>query len=113
MVRAQPVLERLPFEKLHDDERLAFVLINVVNRADIRVIKRGSGLGLALEAFECLMIFGERLRQELESDKPVQLGVLGLIDHTHASAAQLFEDSIVGNGFAGHVRRALACVPES
>ncbi len=50
------VLQRLPFEKLHDDEELTFVLTNFVNRADVRVVKSGSSAGLALEALQGLMV---------------------------------------------------------
>jgi len=70
-------------------------------------------LGLSLKSFQCLMLFGERLGQELEGDKTAELGVLGLIDHTHAAATELFQNAIVGDGLAGHLRRALACVPAS
>ena len=39
MVRAQPVLERLPFEKLHDDERLALMSADLVDGTNIRVVE--------------------------------------------------------------------------
>ena len=32
--------ERLSFEVLHDDEGLAFMFIDVMNRADVRVVER-------------------------------------------------------------------------
>jgi hypothetical protein len=43
------VLERQAIEKLHGDERLAIVLINLVKRADIGMVQRRRSLGLALE----------------------------------------------------------------
>jgi hypothetical protein len=39
------VLERHPVQKLHGNEGSPFVLANVIDRADIRVIQRGCGLG--------------------------------------------------------------------
>ena len=35
--------ERLPLEQLHRDERPAFVFADLVDRADVRVVQRGSG----------------------------------------------------------------------
>ena len=31
------------------------------------------------------------------------LGVLGLVDHTHATAAEFFNDAVVGDGCADHL----------
>jgi hypothetical protein len=41
-------------------------------------------------------------RQELESDQATEPGVLGLIDHPHATATKLFEDVIVRDKLAHH-----------
>jgi hypothetical protein len=49
-------------------------------------------LCLTLETFESLAISRQRLGQKLECDKPVQLGVFGLVNHTHPAATQLLED---------------------
>ena len=53
------VFERFAFETLHGDEGFAVFLSDVVDRADVGVIERGSGLGFALEAGEGLRIFGD------------------------------------------------------
>lgn len=45
------VLERLPFQKLHYDERLALPLVNLMNRADVGVVQTRGGAGFALKAF--------------------------------------------------------------
>jgi len=52
VVPTQPLLEGLPFEQLHGDERLAFVFINVVDGADVGMIQRRRGARLALEALQ-------------------------------------------------------------
>jgi len=41
--------------------------------------------------------------QELEGNKPAELHILGLVHHTHPSAAQLLDDTVVRNGLADHV----------
>jgi hypothetical protein len=99
---ASALLERLALQKLHDDEGLACVLINVVDDADVGMVKRGSRAGLALEAFHGLVIFGELFWEELERYKPAERRVFGLVDHTHAPAAELFQDAIVRNGLTDH-----------
>ena len=41
------------------------------------------------------------LRQELHRHEAPELGVLGLVDHTHPTAAQPLQDAVAGNRFAG------------
>src|SRR6202007_2328975 len=52
------VLQRLPFEHLHGDKGPVFEFLNVVDRADVRVVQRGSGARLAAEPFDGLRISG-------------------------------------------------------
>ena len=96
------MLERLPLQQLHGDERPAFGLVHVVNRADVGVIEGGSGLGFALETLERRVILCEFLRQKLQRDEAVELGVLGLIDHAHSAAAKLFKYPIMRERFVNH-----------
>ena len=81
----------------------AVAFFNVVNRADVGVIQSGSGLGFASKAFQRLVVFRKFLGQELERDKPMELGVLGLIDHAHAAATELLHDPILQDGLADHL----------
>ncbi len=89
------MLEGLAFEQLHGDEGLVSVLANLVDGADVGVVEGGGGAGFAQETFERLTVAGEVLGQELESDEAAELGVFGLVDHTHAAAAELFHDTVV------------------
>ena len=36
--------------------------------------------------------------QKLQGDEAAKLGVLGFIDHTHSTAADLFDDAIMRDG---------------
>jgi hypothetical protein len=63
---ASALLERLALQKLHDDEGLACVLINVVDDADVGVIQRPGGPRLACQPLKGLMVFRQSFRQELE-----------------------------------------------
>ena len=58
-----PTLQCLPFEILHGDEGLAFMLPNFVDCADVRVIKRGSSAGLSLESLQSLGVRGSAFGQ--------------------------------------------------
>jgi hypothetical protein len=49
-----------------------------------------------------LPVLREFFRQELEGNKPTELGVLGLIDDTHAPATELLDDAIVTDYAANH-----------
>jgi hypothetical protein len=90
------MLQRLTIQKLHCEESLAFTFANLVNGADIRMVKCGSSLRVALEAFEGLVVSGYIVRQEFQGDKAMEVCVLGLVDDSH-TAAELLEDSVVGN----------------
>src|ERR1700674_255861 len=96
------MLQRQPIQKLHDEERMAVLLSNFMDRANIRVIQCRRGLGFSLEPSQCLGVFGYFIGQELQGDKSVQGYVLGLIDHAHATASELLDDAVVRDGLADH-----------
>jgi hypothetical protein len=49
-----------------------------------------------------LGIYGNVIRQELESDKPVQRYILGFVDYSHPSAAEPLDDAVVRDSSADH-----------
>ena len=99
------MLERLPLQQLHSDEVLAVRLINLVDRADVRMIERRGSEGFPLKSFAGGRIVLHLRGQELQRDMPVQLEVFGLVHHTHPAATELLQDAIVRDGLADH----LAC----
>jgi hypothetical protein len=44
------VLQGQPVKKLHGDERFAMLVVDFVNRADVRMVEGRSGLRLTLES---------------------------------------------------------------
>src|SRR5580692_5267628 len=64
------------------------------------MIQGRRGLRFALEAAEGLRVFRNLVRQELQDDKAVQLYVLSLVNHTHTTTAELFDDAVVRDGLA-------------
>ena len=87
-------------QKLHGDERMALVLADVMNRANVRVIQGGGSLRFALETSQSLRVFGHFVGQKFQGDEAVQAGVFGFIDHSHAAAAELLDDPIMRDGLA-------------
>ena len=71
---------------------LAVLLANVVNRADVGMVQRRGRLRLSLKTRECLRVPGNLLRQKLQRHEAVKPSVLRLVDHTHATAAKLFDE---------------------
>jgi hypothetical protein len=94
--------QRHAVEKLHDDEGMAILLPDLMNRADVGMIKRRCGLRLALEPSQGLWVFDDVIGQEFEGDKAVEGNVLGLVDHAHPAPAKLFDDAVVRDGLADH-----------
>ena len=99
---ADAVLQRLAFQKLHRNEGSPVLPTDVIDCADVGVIKRRRGLRLALESGKGLRIPGYILRQELECDETVETSVLGLIDDTHPAAAELLHYAVVRNPCSNH-----------
>jgi hypothetical protein len=62
---------------------------------------------LSLEAGQGLGVFGDVIGQELQGDKPVQRYVFGLVDDTHTTAAELFDNAVVRD------RRPCSALPEN
>jgi len=60
----------------------------------------GGGARFALKALQSLAVLGKMFRQELQGDEAAELDVLGLIDHTHPAATQLFQNAVMRNGKA-------------
>src|ERR1700730_10292066 len=89
--------QSLSFQKLQHDEAQATVLPNLVNGADVGMVQSGSGAGFAAKTFERLRVVRDIVGEELQRDEAAQGGVLGAVDNTHPAAAQLVENSIVGD----------------
>jgi len=96
------VLQRCAIQKLHGDKRIAVLVVNFIDSANVRVIQCRGGLGLTLKAAKGLWIFGNIIGQKLKSNEPAKLYVFSLINHTHPAAAQLLHNAVMRNGLADH-----------
>ena len=96
--------QRAPLDVLHHDERRGLFLAPVVHRDDGGVVETGRGLGFEAEAFDKGRVPGELDREDLQRDRPVELGVPSEIHVGHATASDLTDDLVaVGvNGWISH-----------
>src|SRR3984893_15157287 len=92
------MLQRHAVQKLHDQERMAVLLPDLIDRADVGMVQCRRSLSLSLKAGQCLRVLGYFIRQKLQGDKSVQGYVLGLVHDTHPTAAQLLDDAVVRYG---------------
>src|SRR5215831_9171136 len=101
--------ECLSLQQFHGNEGSPICLVNFIDRADVRVVQRGGGLGFSLKTRQCLRVFGYIVREELEGDKSTELHVLRLINHTHPTTTQLLDDAVVRDGLADQMRGFHPC----
>ena len=101
--------KRLAFQVLHRDEWARFVLANLVDRANIRMVQRRRGPCFPPETLECQRIAGDVIGKKLQRNKAAKLGVFGLVNHTHSATAQLTDDTVVRNGLAERRWRRHGC----
>src|SRR5260370_15592279 len=92
------MLQRQSVQELHGDERLAILLADVVDRADVGMVERGSGLRFALKAGQGLRVARDLIWQELQCNRAAKASVLCLVDDAHATAAEFFKDGVMRNG---------------
>src|SRR5260370_20684911 len=103
------MLQRQSIQKLHDNEPLAVMLRNLINRTDIGMVQGRCCAGLPAEAFQNLRVLGNVVRQKFQGDETTEHRILCLVDDTHAPAAQLLDSAVVRDGLADHWRESYVC----
>src|SRR3984893_3055185 len=97
------MVQRHPFQMLHCDEGWPVLILNFVDGEDVGVIEGGGRFGFPLEAAESLRVMSDIFRQKLEGDEPAELQILGFVNHSHPTAADLFDNAVVRDGLADHL----------
>jgi hypothetical protein len=92
---ADHLFEALAFEELHHDEVQPAVLVDFVNRADVRMIERGGKLRFPQETLARLFVGDQFGGQNLDGDDAPQAGVLRLIDLALTAFADFFEQLVM------------------
>ena len=83
------MLEGLTLQEFHAQEGLTVMVVDLVNRADVRMIQRRCSAGFALKTLQCLRVFGKLGREKLQGNMTAELEVFRLVNHSHASAPSL------------------------
>ena len=100
----QPAGQRLALQVLHDEEGDAFLLADVVEHADVRMVHRPDRPRFAVEPLAQLRVVGEDRREDLDGDGAVEPGVAGLVDLPHPAGPD--RGDYLGTGPAGPLARA-------
>jgi hypothetical protein len=81
--------------------------LDLVDDADVWVIQRGRGFGLALKTAEGQYIVGQFVGQKPQGDVvAAEFEVFRLVDDAHPTASDLAEDTVMGKSSAPRVGRA-------
>jgi len=80
----------------------AIIIPNVMNYANVWVVKCRCGTRFALKAFQRESVVREAFLQELHGNEALEFHVFGFVDNAHAPAAQLFQYPVMRNGSFGH-----------
>jgi hypothetical protein len=86
--------EGLSFDVLHDEKVDAVLVSDVMEGADVWMLKRGDGARLAFEPLTEIGIGGERRGQDLDGDQAIEPDVPGLVNLAHAAGSQRAQDFI-------------------
>src|SRR3984893_17150230 len=97
------MLQRHAVQKLHDQERMAVLLPDLIDRADVGMVQCRRSLSLSLKAGQCLRVLGYFIRQKLQGVKSVQGYVLGLVNDAHSAATKLLNDAVMRDGLANEL----------
>src|SRR3981081_1874660 len=76
---ADTMFQRRAVEVLHDDERLAVLLADIVDGADVRMVECRGSSGLTAESLQRLPVLRDILRKELRGNEAVKACVFGLV----------------------------------
>src|SRR4029077_7722483 len=97
-------MKALDLNILHHQKVRSRLTRNVVQHDNIRVIQGRYRLCLAPESGQSLCIPGYLIGQKLQSHKAMQPRILGFVDHTHPTTAELLNDAVVRDGLADHAQ---------
>ena len=81
------ICEGWPLHQLQHQRTGCVRFFEAVDGRDVRVAQAGENLRFPLEPRQPIRISRKRLRQDLQRHLPVQLGIGGLIDLSHAALA--------------------------
>ncbi len=78
------------------------MFLNVDDRTNIGMVQSSCRFRFLNESRFVLLRRGKMCRKKFERDKPVELGVLGFVDNTHAAFANKFENCVLADRLSDH-----------
>ena len=96
---ADDLVQILPLDQLHGNERHPAFFAHVVNGDDVRMPELACRLGFAVEALHQVLVVAQHFRHGLNGDRPAQERILGFVNHTHGSLAEFPDDLILADFF--------------
>ena len=94
-------------QQFHGNEGSSINLIDLIDRADVRVIQRRSGFGFPLKTVEGLWVGGKFFGQKLQCYMTAELQVFRLIDHAHAPTPDFLQYAVMRNGLSRGTERCV------
>src|SRR4029077_1089532 len=99
----EDVAQRAAADQRHRQERGAVDDLEVVYRQDVGVVELGQRLGLGLEPLDETLVLEKLRRQGLERHLAAERLLDRPVDDRHATAAEAFDDLVLGEPGAGEV----------
>src|SRR5207247_2424590 len=94
-------VERLSRHEFEDQESLAAVLLDPVDRRDVGMVQRREKSRLALEARQRRFVMRKIGRQRLDRDFAAEARIGGAVDMPHSSGAQRIDDFVGADASTG------------
>ena len=81
------LVQRLAFQVLHDQVRIALLIAQVIHDDDVRVLQHPGGLCFTVETLEQIRVLGKPAGHHLDCDQTADAAVRCLVDDAHAAFA--------------------------
>src|ERR1051325_10107202 len=88
------LLEALALDELHDEVRVPVGVTEVEDLDEVRMMNSREQRGLAPQVLHQLLVLSELGPQHLDRDGPLEGEVIGALDDTHATSADLVANAI-------------------
>ncbi len=96
------VADGLTLDELHDDKGAPVGFVDVVDDRYVGMGQCRGGFSFTPKARGDRVVIQQMGGEKLQSDRALELGVLGLVDDTHAAFAELLGDLVVRDSLADH-----------
>src|SRR5262245_30943914 len=102
------VFKGASLQQLHRNEGLAFMLANVINRANVWMIQCCHSACFTLKTLQSLRIFSKVVGKVFQRDESLQPEIFGFVHNAHTSAAELFLNPVMTDNLADHTAAVVA-----